>query len=107
MSDDERLDEFIRVAEGAIGPRSVVIAAAYLASLTMLEVPIGKSALICAMVYLFLRLPLGRRHIDRFAFILFFAAAAYWMDVVPLKRWGHLTVQAIDLRISDSAQVVR
>lgn len=104
MTDDQYLDETIRIAEIVIAPRALLIALIYLTSLLMIDAPLGKSFCVSAGIYAFIRLPLGRRYIDRFAFILFIVAASYWIEIAPLKRWAHSAVAVIDARIGSSIQ---
>jgi hypothetical protein len=104
MTDDQYLDETIRIAEIVIAPRALLIALIYLTSLLMIDVPFGKAFCVGAGIYTLIRLPLGRRHIDRFAFIFFIVAVSYWIEVAPLKRWTHSAVAAVDARIGSSIQ---
>jgi hypothetical protein len=99
MTDDEYLDHTLQMAKNAIEPRALLVSLVFLASLLMLDVAFGKAFCVSVGLYTILRLPIGRRYVERLAVVLFMVAAAYWIDIVPLKKWGHSVVAAVDIRI--------
>jgi hypothetical protein len=98
---DAEWDARIAAFERMSSPRAVFVALTDFISLQILNASAWKSLLICFALYIFMRLPLGRRFIEGMTLVVFLAAAFYWLDIIPLRSWAHLGAAKIDLMLTN------
>jgi hypothetical protein len=98
---DAEWDARIAMFERMSSPRALFVVLTDFISLQIFGASAWKSFVVCLALYVFIRLPLGRRVIESLTLIVFLSAAIYWLDVVPIEKWAHLGAARIDSLLSN------
>ncbi len=76
--------------------RALIVSLLYFLGCLMFDKGVWTSLLIMTSIYLIHVAAVGRRHIERFGLLFFGVAAAWWIDIVPIKKYAFIAEIKLD-----------
>jgi hypothetical protein len=84
---DVEMEEMIRRAMlRVLRPRVILVVAIYAMALALTGVGLWKAAAFCAMVWVLIAMPLGRRYVEMVGGVWLFAGMVTWLDIPAINR---------------------
>lgn len=84
-----------------VSVRAAIISFLYAGGCLMFSTGIATAVFVGFSIYLILVAPIGRRRVERFGLLFFAIALAYWIDIVPIKKYSAALGQKIDRLLID------